>query len=164
VIVRARIRQTSDHSDEKNKIAVPTALAVRNSGDRAGGTTGGAQLMIKNVLVVLVLSIVLSSCGPSDFEKEKLAFEEKKYNDEQAAKAEAARKEEQDKQEQGIKWATCRQGAQLEFDDEFKLWGEPVPGKPGIRSGPANQKKDMEDRLQRQYEGCDRKFPKGVSY
>jgi hypothetical protein len=119
---------------------------------------------MKNLLVALVLSSVLLSCGPSDFEKEKLAFEEQKYKDEQAAKAEAARKEEQDKNEQRMKWNNCNLEAELNYDGEVKLWGEPVPGKPGVRNGPANQLKDMKDRLQRQKEACDRKFPKGVSY
>jgi hypothetical protein len=120
--------------------------------------------MIRNLFAVLVFSFVLSSCGPSDFEKQKLAFEQQKYKDEQAAKAEAARKEEQDKQEQTDRWRLCRAAAQGEYESDFSEWGEPVPGKPGIRSGPTNQMKDMKDRLQRQNEECDRKFPKGVSY
>jgi hypothetical protein len=120
--------------------------------------------MMKNLLVALVLSLVLSSCGPSDFEKQKLAFEEQKYKDEQAAKAEAAQKEEEDKKEQTQRWSSCRIAAQDEYDSDFSTWGQPVPGKPGIRNGPASQMKDMKDRLERQNEECDRKFPKGVSY
>ncbi len=44
-----------------------------------------------------VFSLMVEACGPSDFERQKLAFEEQKYKDEQAAKAEAARQEEADK-------------------------------------------------------------------
>jgi hypothetical protein len=120
--------------------------------------------MMKCLLAALVLSLVLSSCGPSDFEKQKLAFEEQKYKDEQAAKAEAAIKEQQDKSEQAMHWKTCNLEAEMDYDADFKLWGSPVPGKPGVRSGPADQKKDMEDRMQRQKEQCDRNFPKGISY
>lgn len=120
--------------------------------------------MIRSMLVAAVLSVALSSCGPSNFEKEKLAFEEQKYRDEQAAKAEAARKEEEDKNEQTVKWRNCRYGAELEYEDDFKMWGEPIPGKPGQRSGPANQLQDMKNRLQRQNEECDHNFPKGISY
>ena len=86
------------------------------------------------------------------------------YKDEQAAKAEAARKEEQDKQEQAVRWGNCRLQAETEYDDEEKIWGEPVPGKPGVRSGPAKQLQEMKDRLQRKNEECDRNFPKGISY
>jgi hypothetical protein len=120
--------------------------------------------MMRTFLVPLVFSFVLSSCGPSNFEKEKLAFEEQKYKDEQAAKAEAARKEEQDKNEQAMKWRSCRFEAEAEYDSDFKMWGEPIHGKPGQRSGPANQMQDMKNRLQRQNEECDRNFPKGISY
>jgi hypothetical protein len=119
---------------------------------------------MKNLLAAFVLSSVLLSCGPSNYEKEKLAFEEQKYKDEQAAKVEAARKEEQDKNEQTMKWSNCRLEAQSDYDSEFKLWGSPVPGKPGVRNGPASQMKDMEARLQRQKEECDHNFPKGISY
>jgi hypothetical protein len=120
--------------------------------------------MKKIAIVMMALPLILTACGPSDFEKRKLAFEEQKYKDEQAAKAEAARKEEQDKQEQRMKWMNCRYAASLEYDNEFKYWGEPVPGKPGVRNGPINQMQDMKNRLQRQNEECDRNFPKGVSY
>jgi len=113
---------------------------------------------------ILAVCMALSACGPSEFEKEKLAFEKKKYEDEQAAKADAARKEEEDKQEQKQLWMSCRTTAQNEFNDEFKLWGTPAPGKPGIRNGPANQYQDMKNRLQRKNEECDRNFPKGISW
>lgn len=108
--------------------------------------------------------LLLSACGPSDFEKQKLAFEQQKFKDEQAAKAEAARKEEEDKQEQKTRWTSCRTTAETEFNDEVKMWGEPVPGKSGIRNGPANQLQDMKNRLQRRNEQCDRNFPKGISW
>lgn len=114
--------------------------------------------------VILALSMVLSACGPSEFEKEKLAFEKKKYEDEQAAKAEAVRKEEEDKAEQKQLWISCRESADSEFSEEVKLWGTPVPGKPGIRNGPANQLQEMKNRLQRKNEECDRNFPKGISW
>jgi hypothetical protein len=116
------------------------------------------------VAFMLALSMALCSCGPSEFEKEKLAFEKKKYEDEQAAKAEAARKEEEDKQEQKQHWMSCRSTAQAEYDNEFKFWGTPVPGKPGVRNGPVNQMQDMKNRLQRENEECDRNFPKGISW
>ena len=111
-----------------------------------------------------VLSILMVACGPSDFEKQKLAFEQQKYNDEKAAKAEAARKEEEDKQEQTRKWMSCRTAASSDYDDEFKLWGQPIAGKPGMRSGPANQLKDIKSELNRKNEQCDHNFPKGVSW
>jgi len=120
--------------------------------------------MMKVVLVALALSLTLLSYGPSDFEKQKLAFEQQKYKDEQAAKAEAARKEEQEKQVQEFKWTTCRAEATLEYDNEFKYWGEAVPGKPGVRNGPISQMQDMKNRLQRHNEECDRNFPKGIRY
>lgn len=113
---------------------------------------------------VFTLCIGLYSCGPSDFEKEKLAFEKKKYEDEQAAKAEATRKEEEDKEEQKQRWMSCRTTAENEFNEEVKLWGTPVPGKPGIRNGPANQLQEMKNRMQRKNEECDRNFPKGISW
>jgi hypothetical protein len=118
----------------------------------------------KCAVVALALSVVLSACGPPEFEKEKLAFEKKKYEDEQAAKAEAPRKEEEDKEQQKQRWITCRTTAETEFNDEVKLWGTPVPGKPGIRNGPANQLQEMKNRLQRKNEQCDRNFPKGISW
>jgi hypothetical protein len=120
--------------------------------------------MMKSLLVALVLSVALSSCGPSDFEKQKLAFEQQKYKDEQAARVETAQAEERDKNEQTMKWRNCRLEAEMEYDSDFKMWGEPIPGKPGQRSGPANQLQDMKNRLQRQNEECDRNFPKGISY
>ena len=40
----------------------------------------------------------------------------------------------------------------------------PVADKPGVRSGPANQLKEMKDRMEREKENCDHKFPKGISY
>jgi hypothetical protein len=113
---------------------------------------------------MVCFSVVLCACGPSDFEKEKLAFEKKKYEDEQATKADAARKEEEDKNEQKDRWMHCRTTAESEFNDEVKLWGTPVPGKPGIRNGPANQLQEMKNRLQRKNEECDRNFPKGISW
>jgi hypothetical protein len=116
------------------------------------------------LLSSLALSLVLVACGPSDFEKQKLAFEQKKYNDEQAAKAETAQKEADDKKEQEERWRACRFAAEADYNAEFKLWGAPVPGKPGIRSGPANQFQDMKNLLQRENEQCDRNFPKGISW
>ena len=107
---------------------------------------------------------MLAACGPSDFEKQKLAFEQQKYKDEQAAKAEAARKDEEDKQEQTEHWKACRLAAEADYNDDFKMWGEAVPGKPGIRNGPANQLEEMKNRLQRQNEQCDRNFPRGISW
>jgi hypothetical protein len=115
-------------------------------------------------IVAVTVLVLLSACGPSDFEKQKLAFEQQKYKDEQASKAEAARKEEQDKNEQMMRWSTCRILAQNEYDSDFKLWGEPVPGKPGVRSGPAKQAEEMKQLLQRKNEQCDRNFPKGITY
>jgi hypothetical protein len=112
----------------------------------------------------LTLLLLLASCGPSDFEKQKLAFEQQKYKDEQAAKAKAAQDEANDKKEQKDRWVNCRVAAQAEFESDMKTWGEPVPGKPGIRNGPANQLKEMKDLLQRQNEQCDRNFPKGISW
>lgn len=120
--------------------------------------------MIKAIIAALIFSLFLVACGPSDFEKQKLAFEEKKYNDEQAAKAAAAQQEADDKLEQTNHWNLCRATAEDEFSAEVKLWGEPVTGKPGVRNGPANQLQDMKNRLQRKNEECDRNFPKGISY
>lgn len=113
---------------------------------------------------IFTLSMGLSSCGPSEFEKEKLAFEKKKYEDEQTAKGEAAKKEEEDRAEQKQRWMLCRTTAENDFNGEVKLWGTPVPGKPGIRNGPANQLQEMKNRLQRENEECDRNFPKGISW
>jgi hypothetical protein len=118
------------------------------------------------VFACVMTSVWLSfaGCGPSDFEKQKLAFEMQKYQDEQTAKTEAARKEAEDKEEQSTRWKACRYEAGEEFNREFSHWGEPVPGKPGIRNGPTNQYEDMKNREQRQNEQCDRNFPKGVSW
>jgi hypothetical protein len=120
--------------------------------------------MAKGAIAALLLPIILTACGPSDFEREKLAFEEKKYNDEQAAKAVAAQKEEEDKQQQIQRWNACRSAALSDYNAEFSIWGEPVPGKPGVRNGPAAQATEMKNRLQRNNEECDRNFPKGISY
>src|SRR5690348_13833241 len=120
--------------------------------------------MMKRVIAALALSLVLAGCGPSELEKERLAFEEKKYNDEQAAKAEALRKEQEEIQQQTQHWSACRLAASQDYDYEFKYWGEPVPGKPGVRNGPIEQMQDMKNRLQRKNEECDRNFPKGISY
>jgi len=114
--------------------------------------------------VVFALSVILTACGPSDFERQKLAFEQQKYNDEQAAKAAADLKEANDRLEQSIRWRSCRDVTHLEYVNEFKIWGEPFPGKPGNRSGPANQLQDMKNRVQRKNEECDRNFPKGIGY
>jgi hypothetical protein len=119
---------------------------------------------MKYSILVFGLSLMLAACGPSDFEKQKLAFEQQKYKDEQAAKAEAAQKEEEDKKEQKDHWMHCRLAAEEAYNQEEKVWGEPVPGKPGLRSGPANQLQDMKNRLQRKNEQCDRNFPKGISW
>jgi hypothetical protein len=116
-----------------------------------------------SALTVLSL-LLLAGCGPSDFEKQKLAFEQQKYKDEQAAKAKAAQDEENDKKEQKDRWVNCRVAAQSEFENDMKTWGEQVPGKPGIRSGPANQLQEMKNLLQRQNEQCDRNFPNGISW
>jgi hypothetical protein len=112
----------------------------------------------------LAFTLVLSACGASEYEKEKLAFEKKKYEDEQAAKAEAARKEEQDKTEQQQHWVTCRGEAEEDYNHESEHWGTPVVGKPGVHEGPAKQLEDMKNRLQRAKEGCDRNYPKGRSW
>jgi hypothetical protein len=114
--------------------------------------------------VLAALALLLSSCGPSDFERQKLAFEEQKYKDEQAAKAAAVQKEEADKQEQKQHWMACRSAAELQYNSDFENWGTPAPGKPGIRNGPANQLENMKNLLQRQVEQCDRNFPKGISW
>jgi hypothetical protein len=106
----------------------------------------------KCLVAALALSMAVSACGPSEFEKEKLAFEKKKYEDERAAKAEATRKEEEDKEGQKQHWMSCRTTADTDFNDEVKLWGTPVPGKPGVRNGPANQLQEMKNRLQRKLE------------
>lgn len=119
---------------------------------------------MRHTIAALAVSLTLAACGPSDFEKQKLAFEQQKYRDEQAAKAEAARKEEEDKEEQRTRWTNCRLAASQQYDNDFKIWGSPVPGKPGIRSGPANQLQEMKSLLQRQNEQCDRNFPKGISW
>jgi hypothetical protein len=113
---------------------------------------------------IAALALLLVACGPSDFERQKLAFEEQKYKDEQAAKAAAAQKEAEDKQEQKQHWMACRSAAELEYNGDFEHWGTPVPGKPGIRNGPANQMQEMKNLLQRKNEQCDRNFPKGVSW
>ena len=94
-------------------------------------------MKIEKAIATLVLALFLVACGPSDFEKQKLAFEQQKYKDEQAAKAAAAEKEEEDKREQKERWMNCRISADNDFNNEFKNWGEPVPGRPGIRNGPA---------------------------
>jgi len=149
--------------------------------------------MLKRVIAALVLSLVLAGCGPSELEKERLAFEEKKYNDEQAARAEAAKREaeklafEQQKEaeklafeqqkyrdEQAAKaaaaskertnWLMCRSEAEQEYNNEFKYWGEPVAGEAGVRNGPSAQMEEMKNRLQRKQEECDRDFPKGIDY
>jgi hypothetical protein len=119
---------------------------------------------MKKAIAALGLSLFLAACGPSDFEKQKLAFEQQKYKDEQAAKVEAAQKEEEDKKEQKDHWMNCRVTAETEHNEEIKVWGEPVPGKPGIRNGPANQLQEIKNRLQRKMEQCDRNFPKGISW
>jgi hypothetical protein len=119
---------------------------------------------MKRTLGACCLLLFLAACGPSEYDKQKLAFEQQKYNDEQAAKAKAAADEAQDKQEQTERWRNCRMIAESEYNDELDVWGEPVPGKPGVRNGPANQLQDMKNRLQRKNEECDRNFPKGISY
>ena len=91
--------------------------------------------MMKRVIAALALSLVLAGCGPSELEKERLAFEEKKYNDEQAAKAAAAKQEEgrlafeqqkyRDEQaargeatrKERINWVMCRSEAEQEYND-----------------------------------------------
>jgi len=125
---------------------------------------GKSMTFPRRIPVVLIVTSMLASCGPSDFEKQKLAFEQQKYKDEQAAKAEAAQKEEEDKAEQKQHWMDCRASAQQEYDNSFKSWGSLVPGKPGTRSGPAIQLENMKSLLQRQNEQCDRNFPKGISW
>ena len=119
---------------------------------------------MKRTLAILALVPIFTGCGASDLERQKLAFEQQKYKDEQVAKAEAARKDEQDKAEQTTHWITCRRAATEQYDNDLKNWGSPVPGKPGIRSGPANQLHEMKNLLQRQNEQCDRNFPRGVSW
>ena len=119
---------------------------------------------MKTTISVLAFSLLLAGCGPSDFERQKLAFEQQKYKDEQAAKAEAAQREEDDKKEQKEHWMNCRLASENEYNDEVKVWGKPVPGKPGILNGPANQLQDIKNRLQRKQEQCDRNFPKGISW
>jgi hypothetical protein len=116
------------------------------------------------LILSFVFSLMLVACGPSDFEKQKLAFEVRKYNDEQAAKADAAQKEAEDKKEQGEHWRACRFAADADYDSEFKLWGRPVSGKPGVRSGPEHQLQEMKNRLRLKTEQCDRNFPKGISW
>jgi len=119
---------------------------------------------MRYAITTLSVTLTLASCGPSDFEKEKLAFEQQKYRDEQAAKAEIVRKEEVDKTEQKTHWVNCRVSADSDFNNEFKNWGDPVPGRPGIRNGNAHQYEEMQSRLQRKKEQCDRNFPKGISW
>jgi hypothetical protein len=120
--------------------------------------------MMKRVIAALALSLVLAGCGPSDYEREKLAFEEKKYNDEQAAKAEAAKQEAEAAEREKTNWLMCRADAEQAYNNDFKYWGEPVPGKSGVRNGPIAQMEDMKNRLQRKQEECDRNFPKGINY
>jgi hypothetical protein len=119
---------------------------------------------MKSTIPMAAMLLVLAGCGPSDFEKQKLAFEQQKYKDEQAAKAEATQKEEEDKKDQTRRWMVCRQTAQDSYNQDFKTWGEPVSGKPGLRSGPAKQIEEMKQLLQRKNEQCDRNFPKGISW
>jgi hypothetical protein len=123
-----------------------------------------AAMKTRNLALLLGLCFSFVACGPSEFEKEKLAFEKKKYEDEQAAKAAAEQKQEQDKAEQKEHWMACRAEADDDYDNEFKHWGEPVAGKPSVREGPAKQLEDMKNRRQRSREACDRDFPKGRSW
>jgi hypothetical protein len=116
------------------------------------------------ILILAAVSLSTMSCGPSNYEREKLAFEEQKYKDEQTAKADAARREVEDKQEQVERWRTCRVAAENDFNDEINNWGELIPGKHGLRRGPANQLQDMKNRRQQKNEQCDRNFPKGISW
>lgn len=120
--------------------------------------------LIPIFVLTVAVAFPLVACGPSDFEREKLAFEKKKYEDEQAAKAEATRRETEDIQHQETRWQACRMATQDDYNKEFNLWGSPVPGKPGIRNGPAIQAQEMKNRLQRKDEQCDRNFPKGISW
>ena len=119
---------------------------------------------MKSLIATCALSLMVAACGPSDFERQKLAFEQQKYKDEQDAKAEAARKETEDKEEQIEQWRNCRVSAETDFNNEVEAWGQPVPGKRGMRNGPANQLQDMRNRLQRKKEQCDRNFPKGIRW
>lgn len=123
-----------------------------------------AAMKTRNLALLLGLCFAFVACGPSDFEKEKLAFEKKKYEDEQAAKAEAARKDEEDKAEQKQNWMDCRIAADKAYDEEFKYWGTPVPGKPGVRNGPVQQMEAMKNRQQKAKEDCDHNFPRGISW
>jgi hypothetical protein len=52
----------------------------------------------------LAFPLILIASGSSDFDRQKLAFQQQKCKNEQAAKAEAALNEEQDKADQGVKW------------------------------------------------------------
>ena len=116
------------------------------------------------LLIFFAISLSATSCGPSSYEREKLAFEEQKYKDEQTAKADAAQREVEDKQEQVERWRTCRVASENDFNDEINNWGELIPGKHGLRRGPANQLQDMKNRRQQKNEQCDRNFPKGISW
>ena len=99
------------------------------------------------VLCVSALGVFIYAERRLDLEKQRLAFEQQRYRDEQAAKAEAARKEEENKRQQGMNWYLCRSGATAEYDQDFKLWGEPDPQKRGVRHGPANQLEEMKEPL-----------------
>lgn len=118
----------------------------------------------RRIINVLLLSLCLAGCGPSDFEKRKLALEEQKYKDAKAAKEEAQRKEEEEKKKQKELWMNCRVRAETDYNSEFSMWGEPVPGKPGQRQGRADQLENMKRRRQQAEDKCDRNFPKGISW
>src|SRR5690348_5365888 len=119
---------------------------------------------MKRVIAALVLSLVLAGCGPSELDKERLAFEEKKYNDEQEGKADALSKEQKEIQQKTQHWSAIRLAANQDYNYEFKYWSEPVPGKLRVRNGPIEQMQDMKNRLQRKNEECDCNFPKGITY
>ena len=119
---------------------------------------------MKTLLAIAIIALAVVGAGLWQLQRQRLAFEEQQYKDQQAAKAEAAQKEAADKEQQAERWRLCRAASEDEYNSDFRTWGDPVPGKPGMRSGPATQIEDMKNRLQRENEECDRNFPKGISY
>jgi hypothetical protein len=76
-------------------------------------------------------------------------------------RASAAQREQEGKQ-QVERWKSCRVAAENDFNDEVNNRGELMPGKHGLRRGPANQLQDMKNRRQQKNNQCNRNFPKGI--
>lgn len=110
---------------------------------------------MRKLFLTSLIIFYSAGCGPSDFERQKLAFEQQKY------KAVAIQKEADEKDDQQVQWRDCRSAAVEEYYADFERWSKPAPGKPG--NGPANQLQEMKDRLFRKVDQCNRNFPKGVN-